>query len=299
MTNWNTCRTFTAIIFALLTASCIDSNKTTGSGLLPEDHVLRVRSASFDLPVQLKISDSIQTIFPESLVVGSYRDSDFGFVEASAAFQFQLSRDSLSFGANPIPKSFKMYISVADRSYLYEKDSYIPQNFKVYILNKVIDSTIAYNNSIKTEDYNPAHINLGGSTYFGGDTLTLELSLEYARQILSATKEELEDSKLFTERFKGLYLAVDPQPDALTGGRFNIIDPNDIFFTIEYTHTDVSKSIDKDSTIYLYVPSSKPYTNSFKHSSQDLASTDPQDKLFIEGLAGLKPYIDLLMSKER
>ncbi len=292
MTIRNIIRSTAAIFLITLVTSCIDTDKTTGAGLLPDNHILKIKSYGFDLPVQMKMSDSLQTIFSGSVVVGAYKDPDLGLVEASSAFQIIPSGDSLTFGSNPVPKSFKMYVSVGDKSYFYEKDQFVPQNFRIYTLTKDLDSTVAYNNSVDQSYFNPVQINLGGSTFFGGDSLVMDLSLDYARQILSATKEETDSTNLFVKRFKGLYMSVDALPGSLTGGRFNIIDPLDIFFTIEYRHTDAANSIDKDSTIYFYVSNSRPYVNRFKHSSQNLVSSDPQNRIYVEGLAGIKPYIN-------
>jgi hypothetical protein len=292
MTIRNIIRSTAAIFLITLVTSCIDTDKTTGAGLLPDNHILKVKSYGFDLPVQMKMSDSLQTIFSGSVVAGAYKDPDLGLVEASSAFQIVPSGDSLTFGSNPVPKSFKMYVSVGDKSYFYEKDQFVPQNFRVYTLIRDLDSTVAFNNSVDESFFNPLQINLGGSTFFGGDSLVMDLSLDYAGQILSATKEETDSTNLFVKRFKGLYISVDPLPGSLTGGRFNIIDPLDIFFTLEYRHTDAANSIDKDSTIYLYVSNSRPYVNRFKHSSQNLVSSDPQNRIYVEGLAGIKPYIN-------
>lgn len=292
MTIRSIIRSLAAIFLILQVTSCIDTDKTTGAGLLPDNHILKVKNYAFDLPVQMKMSDSLQTIFSGSVVVGAYKDPDLGQVEASSAFQIIPSGDALTFGSNPVPKSFKMYISVGDKSYFYDKDQFVPQNFRVYTLTKDLDSTVAFNNSLTQNDYNPVQINLGGSTYFGGDSLVMDISLDYARQLLSATSEETDSTDIFVKRFKGLYMTADPLPGSLIGGRFNIIDPLDIFFTIEYRHTDAANSIDKDSTIYFYVSNSRPYLNRFKHSSQNLVSANPQSKIYVEGLAGVKPFIN-------
>jgi hypothetical protein len=292
MTIRNIFRSAAAILISSLITSCIETDKTTGSGLVPDNHILKVKTAIFDLPVQMKMSDSLQTIFSGSLVVGAYKDPDLGLVEASTAFQMIPAADSLSFGTNPVAKSFKMYVNVADKSFFYEKDQYVPQNFHVYTLTRDLDSSVAYNNSLTDSDYNPVKINLGGSIFFGGDSLVMDLSLAYAQQLLSATTAESDSTEIFLKRFKGLYMKTDPLPGSLEGGRFNIIDPLDIFFTLEYRHIDAANNIDKDSLIYYFVSDVRPTLNRFKHSSQSLQSTNPQQKIYVEGLAGIKPYID-------
>jgi len=47
-----------------------------------------------------------------------------------------------------------------------------------------------------------------------------------------------------------------------------------------------------NTDIYYFVSDVRPTLNRFKHSSQSLQSTNPQQKIYVEGLAGIKPYID-------
>ncbi len=292
MTIRNIFRSAAAIIISALITSCIETDKTTGSGLIPGDQLLKVKSVEFDLPVQMKLSDSLQTLFSGSIVVGNYKDPDFGLVEASSAFQVIPSFSSGDFGDNPVAKSFKMYVLVGDKSFFYERDQYVPQNFYVYKLTKDLDSSVAYNNSITDSDYETDRINLGGSMYFGGDSLVMDISLNYAQELLGANQLERDSLTHFLKRFKGLYMKSDPLPGSLEGGRFNIINPLDIYFIMEYHHVDAANNIDKDSIITYYVSDSYPYVNRFNHSSQSLASANPQNKLYLEGFAGVKPYID-------
>ncbi|PKO96169.1 MAG: hypothetical protein CVU12_06330 [Bacteroidetes bacterium HGW-Bacteroidetes-7] len=292
MTIRNIFRSAAAILTSAILSSCIDTDKTIGSGLLPGDHIVKVSVAEFNLPVEMRLSDSLQTLYPSSLIVGNYKDSDFGLVEASSAFQFVPLRDSLTFGQNPVPKSLKMYMAVNDKAYFYANDANVPQNFYVYKLNVDLDSTIAYNNSIKAGDYDPIPLNIGGNVYFGGDSLNMSLSLDYARELLSATMQESDSLELFLKKYKGLYLMTDPLPGALEGGRFNMITPTSIYFLMQYRHVDTQKGIDKDSTIMYYVRESQPSVNSFKHSSASLETSDAVETIYMEGFAGIKPYID-------
>lgn len=297
MTIRNIFRSAAAILTGAILTSCIETDKSTGSGLLPSDHILNVSVTEFNLPVEMKLSDSLQTLYPSSLVIGSYKDPDLGLVNASAAFQFVPLRDSLTFGQNPVAKSFKMYMAVSDKSYFYESEANIPQNFYLYKLNIDLDSNVAYNNSIKAGDFDPVPLNIGGNVYFGGDSLNMNLSLSFAQELLSATKQESDSSGLFMKRYKGFYMATDPLPGALTGGRFNMMPPTNIYFLLQYRHVDTQKGIDKDSTIMYYVRDGLASVNKFTHSSGTLETTEPVEKIYIEGLAGVKPYIDFTKVK--
>lgn len=289
----NTLRSIAALsLTTLFLTSCIETDKTTGSALVPSDHILKVNTVAFDLPVQMKLSDSLQTVYSGALVIGSYKDHDFGTMQASAAFQFMPSTPKLDFGESPLAKSFKMYMTIEGKTYFYEEDKFTPQNFNVYKLTKDLDSTLSYNNSITDSDYLPQPLNIGGNVFFGGDTLVMDISLDYAQQLISATKEERDSLPIFLKRFKGMYITASAKPGSLEGGRINYTAPSNIYFLMTYRHVDSKKNIDKDSVLIYYVSDNGMHINRFDHSSKSLENKNPQSKIFLEGLAGIKPYID-------
>lgn len=120
----------------------------------------------------------------------------------------------------------------------------------------------------------------------------MDLSLDYARELLSATAEEMDSLALYFRRFKGLHMRVDPLPGSLEGGRFNIFSPGSVYFTLTYRHVDALKGIDKDSVISYFGTESIASVNSFSHSTASFETNTTGEKLFVEGLAGIKPYID-------
>jgi len=276
----------------LFLISCIETDKTTGSSLVPDDQILKVHTVGFDLPVQMKLSDSLQTSYSGALVIGSNKDSQLGTMQASAAFQFMPALSGHDFGENPVAQSFKMYITVDSKSFFRDEDQFIPQNIYVYELTKELDSTVAYNNSITDSDFLPQPLNKGGNVFFGGDTLVIDISLDYAQELVSATQDERDSISIFLKKFKGLYMTSPPQPGSLEGGRINSLAPSSIYFLMKYRHVDTENSIDKDSLIAYYVYDESPHVNRFEHSSKYLENTNPQDQIFMEGLAGIKPYID-------
>lgn len=288
-------RSVTALaLFSLLIVSCIDVNKSTGGEFVPDDQLLNVSIKEFDLPVQQKSSDSIQTIFSGTAVVGTYKDADLGITTAAAAVRFIPQKRKNSFGNNPIPKSLKLSIAVDNKIVLNQSDATVPQNVYVYVLRKDLDSALMYNNSITSADFDP--VPLAGNVFFGGDSINMDLPLSYATDLLSATKEERDSIPFFQRRFKGFYIATEPLPGTLTGGRFNIITPSDIYMSLTYNHVDDTVT-NSDSLLIYYAAETEPNINIFKHSSKGLESTNPANKLFVEGLAGVKPFIDFAVIK--
>ncbi len=300
MTIKNFYRSLAAILFsAAFLTSCIDSDKQTGSSLLPGDHIINVTSEIFDLPVQMKMSDSLQSVFTGALIVGSYKDPDFGTVETSTAFQLIPTNPSMEFGDNPEAISFRMYMSIPNKTFFYDEDQFVPQNFYVHELIKDLDSSVVYNNSLDESFYSPQPLNTSGNVYFGGDSLIIDLSLEYAQKFLSASLSESDSTHLFIKRYKGLYMTTDPLPGSLTGGRINILEPTNIYFMMKYRYRDYENNIDKDTLITYYVSDMTMSVNKYKHSSEHLEHPAPQDLIYLEGLAGIKPYIDFNQVKER
>lgn len=280
------------ILFPLLTQSCIDVDKTLGNDVIPGDFNLKIENMTIQVPVQMKMADSLQTIYPDYLILGAYKDDELGTVLSDAFFHFVPTITKNDYGDNPVPLSLKIFITVSQKLVLNTSEGSIPQNIYLYKLRKGVDSTTLYSNSISLSDIDPQPINMGSSVYYGADTLNMTLSQEFAQELLSSTQQERDSTKLFAERFKGFVLTTEPLPGSLKGGRFNIIDPSKIYLELKYRHVETDSLIDKDSLVYFYVPTNIPYMNRYSHSSSNLESSTPTGKILLEGLAGIKPFID-------
>ena len=275
-----------------LVASCITVDKKAGEGLVPSDQIFKIAIKEFDLPVQMKSSDSLQTMTSGALVVGANKDSDLGVTTSYGAFRMYPQKDTNGFGTNPRINYLRMFIQVTGNIVLDEVDSRIPQNIYIHRLLTDLDSLKMYNNSISEADYDSNPLNPGGNTYFGGDTLNIELPADYARELLTASHEEMDSLELFVKRFKGFVIKTDPLPGSLVGGRFNIIVPSSITMALSYNHTD-SKIQKKDSVIFYYTTDTDLNLNIINHTSSVIETENPGEKMFVEGLAGVKPFIDM------
>ncbi len=279
------------LLFTGSAVSCIEVDKSLGKNLIPSDNELTVNSAEFSLPVQMKMSDSLQTIFSGYIMFGAYKDPLFGLVNAGGAFSISPGTTENDFGENPTVNYFRMYITVNSHSYLNSWEGTIPQNVYVYKMNSDLDTLKPYNISYNSGDYDPVPIN-DKTVYFSGDSIVCNIDKAYARDLLTATQLERDSVKYFVKRFKGMYISTDPMPGSLTGGRFNLISASGIYFALSYRHVDTENNIDKDSIVYYYSDDTYPYINSITHSSKNLETTLPSQNVYMEGLAGIKPYID-------
>lgn len=283
-------------LFALFTSSCINNDKSVGSGFAPGEYQLKIETATFDIPVQMKMADSLQTIYSGAVIVGGHKDDVLGETSSFGAFEIVPSTTDNSFGDNPQVNYIKFAMAVGNKVVLKEADASIPQNIYIYRLRKTIDSTQAYNNSFSSSDYDPTPLNQP-TIYTGGDSVVCKLSTAFANELLSATQQERDSIEIFLKRFKGLVITTDPLPGSINGGRFNIITPESIYIMMSYKHKESAKNIDKDSLLLYYSTSKRGHVNTFKHSSKNLESTNPQNDIYIEGLAGIKPYIDFAQVK--
>lgn len=278
-------------IVALSTVSCIEVDKTLGSGYIPTDYDLALYSGQLDVPVEMKMSDSLQTMYSGYYVFGSYRDQLFGEVDAASAFSVIPSIYENDFGDAPTVKYLRMYITINSHSIFNSWEASIPQNIYLYKLTKEIDTLKPYNNSYTVGDYDPVPIN-EETVYIKGDSIVFDIDKTYAEELLKATKLERDSANHFLKRFKGFYLRTDPMPGSLIGGRLNLVSAGNIYMVLNYRHKSAADNIDTDSLVTYYTSESVPYASWYKHSTKSMETSSPSQKVYIEGMAGIKPYID-------
>ena len=286
---------FCSLIFL---PSCIDIDKTLGDHLIPIDQDLTLQSVVFDLPISSIPSDSLPAnsfFFPGqnyALQFGSCLDPLFGLVEAGSVFQFAPmlpygTEHHYSYGEDPQPVSLTLYIIRSSSPTVLDKSqAFIPQNLYVHEVLSDLGYADAYNNSLLPEHWNPIPVSLPGQLYFGSDTATVSLSLDFARELLHANQAERDSTSAFTKRYKGLYLKAE-KAASLYSGRLNQGDFAYSFLSLKYTSSGA------DSTLYYY-----PYYYGYNHNtiahSNAILDPDPVDNIYFQGLAGPKPYIDFV-----
>ena len=281
--------------------SCIDTDNSTGNGLIPDDYYMTLHRAEFDVPLQMKMSDSLQTNMSNFAAIGSINDPDFGMSQSATAFAFAPYTDSLSYGNNPTPKSLSLFISGISSETYSDKDNYIHQSIYVHRLNSDLDSLkTIYNNSIQAADYSSTPLNIGGeNVFFGNNTsISMNLSLDLAKELLLASSDERNNRFKFMKKYKGLYLKTDPVSNSYIGGRLFYIPMSSsasfstyMGLSLTYWHVDSKIPDGKDSTIS-YVSYALTNVNNITHSSSALESANPAGPILLEGMAGIKPYID-------
>ena len=284
------------LCLSLLLSSCITIDNSMGQDFIPDDQILSIESATFPLPIYTKSSDSLFTAptlgTAGYFLFGSCYDPIFGATHAGAVMQFYPSLSNKEYGEQPEAISLKMTIISGGSTVLDPSQTKIPQNIYVHrVLNK-ISAKHAYNNALQPEDWDPIPLSQDGQVYFGSDTLVVDLSLDFARELLSVDKEIRETDSAFVQAFKGLYLRTQDAEEIPNSGRLNGASFNNFWMTLTYR----TKDAETDSVV-VYVTQSLNNYNAITHA-KTLDDAQAAPKIYFQGLAGAKPYIDFLALKE-
>lgn len=279
--------------------SCITVNKTIGEGYVPEDQELKIRIAHFRLPVTLKMQDSLQATSTDYAIVGAIRTPEFGLVKMGSAANVCQPTTTLRFGKDPVIKSIYFTAAVPAKKVMEDNQMNIPQDVFVYRLNKRLDTTTVFCNSITPADYDPVPLNTSSVTYFGGDSIKVYLNNAYGTELLSATEKELDSINLFIDRFKGLYLECSAPEGSLTGGRENLLGFSSAIIMMKYNFQPTWQEglSRKDTTVYLNYGDGY-CLNTSTYGSEGLETAEPLEILPVEGIAGIKPYVDAKVLKD-
>jgi len=280
-------------------SACIQVNDSFGDGFVPDDQNIstNIYSAT-NIPIYTAALDSISTTsyYSQKNVFGSINVSPFEKVNANAILRFYPNVSDHRFGENPefISAEFTFIISATKAADENQKN--VVQNIRIHELNKTLhyDSTY-YNTTITQNDYNPAPISLPGVTYNGGDTLIVPITKAYGDFLMAATDSEMDSLTPFYGKYKGFVLGVDTLNEQ--AGRMNVLSAAIAYLTIYY------KDDNGKDTSFFYLSDYAMIFSSIQHSSASLANytnppTTQNQTVYFEGMAGVKPVIDLLSIKD-
>lgn len=293
------------LLLAILVAAtgCITVDKSVGDKYIPEEHYLKVALDTFMLPLGTKATDSIQTISSAYMTVGAIRTKEFGLTRFGTAGNLCPLSTAYDFGEAPELKSIYMVVPLAKTSsnstmtrttvYMDQSQAKITQNINVYRLNKYVDSTMLFNNSLKEGDYSPVPINTNAIVYTGGDSLRIYLNKSLGEELLTATKEELKDFGKFTKRFGGLYITADAPLGEETGGRMSMFSRTAtiLYMKINFKPT-WDKELERKDTLLTFSFGNGYCLNTVSSSSAPALDPRQLTQIPVEGSAGINPYID-------
>ena len=300
---------------------CVSVDNELGGSFLPVNHTYQVVSpAPVEIPVQMKLADSLSAYSSTRITIGAIRnDEEFGLSTRSSCLTLvPMYVESLDFGKNPVLQNFH-FSALADSSSVCDLDQKnILQSVYVYELSEQLDPD--YRTYCKTE---PAHgtklISTTVPVIGHGDSLSFNFTKEFAEKFFTITEEESKDIKLYTKRFPGIYITTGKPVGR--GGRFNIyqlqlqydsdygyIKGSTAALKFNSTWTIDGKEVKKDSTFWFYFSATDFYdidslltnsgTGSFPQYCANVTGDASVSKVgaatdyvFIEGGGGVKPVI--------
>ena len=278
---------------ALLTlfslASCIEKDNFLGSALVPSDQDITVRTATLDLPVDLRMADSLQSAVSQSITVGSIRTRTFGLYRSEAAMTFSSANDSVQWGRDPSVR--RIYLSLVRDTAMVINSSqrFAPQNLQVHYLTTQLDSTHRYNNSLGAGDYNPENLMTTLVPYMGEESYTVDLDKAFGERFFRIPMETLDSAELFMRELHGFYLTCDDPEEGLEGGRLNVFDLSSSSLILNYDYTDDDGN--RKSATATFLLGQEFTVNVGSSGARGLETDDPSEAIYMEGLCGIKPHI--------
>ena len=285
--------TIVLALAAIMAVSCVTIDKTMGEDLVPGNQSLPVSIAEIDVPVQLKSSQPLQTLSSSEGTFGAIRTEEFGLVEFSSVADLYPTVAGWDFGKDATVKGIYLLANISTVFTSHDQQEGIPQQVFVHRTYKNVDSTTLYNSSFTAADYDPTPLNAGEVVYFGTDSLKVHLNLDYAKELLTATKDERDTVKLFAKRFKGLLVRTSAPDEGTCGGRENLINfgTGALYITINFQPT-WKEGLSRKDTLFSINYGRDHCLNLSSYESDKMQNANPEEDLAFEGAAGLKPYID-------
>ncbi len=277
------------ILSATSLTSCILTDNTLGSAYIPGNQDISIKIADFDLPVTLKMADSLQTAVSANFIIGSITTDEYGTFRIGTATSITPATDTILWGKDPVFIDMYIQIAIAETRYLSPEQAFIPQNVYAYELSAPLDTTFIYNNSITELSYHPVPITAQNSIFMGGDSLKMHFTKEYGERFFSATLEECDSTHLFINKFYGLYFRTDDIEEGLTGGRLNYFDIYSADVRLSFTSTNEAGK--RRDTSVAFRLGEYLSLNSMTSESGNRVTDNPVETLYYESLSGIKPHV--------
>lgn len=278
-----------ALLALFCLASCINTDNTLGSALVPTSQDITIKTATLDLPIEeTRATADLQSCVSNSITVGNIGTEFY----SEGLMSVTSSVDSVVWGSNPVVK--RVYLSFACDTTLVMQDDQrnIPQNLYVHRLNFELDSSDV-NGTVerfKKPYYDPEPVSLGGVVYTGGEAWSIDLKQEIGEQLLRIPMATRDSAELFMKQFYGFCLRGDYPDDAQVfpdqEGRLTLFDLSSSYLILSWEYTD-DEGNRKASQAYFAL--GKNYTINLYHTLQ--TSSDAREGITVQGLTGSKPYL--------
>ena len=316
-----------AVIGAILysSASCINIDETLGENFIPTDQTWSVFPCDAEEfvaeDIDMKQSSKLSGYSTTRFSFGSIKDNGFRY-DKSTSFTLVPLLKNLDFGREengfPIVRQFHLSAVRDTLSMVYDYQERVLQNVYAYALKAPLDSNVLYTGetdlmNLVADPSKP--ITIGVPVYDGGDSLSIDFSIEYAESVMQGCKEfnNLEESqqdslKCYLEKVPGIVIGTTPQNE--DGGRINMfevairtesgyITGNYAELKITGLYNDSDEPVDT-SFLFYFGPSdflkdddtSYPTQYAFNtNKNENDIDVNAKEKIYVEGGSGLKPVI--------
>ena len=299
-------------LFAVLGVAAISCKKEPdliGLDLLSSGELLNVNfTDTSTVLAYTQREDSVRTDELSINLLGSINDPVFGTTTASIYTQYRLSKNSVTFGANPVADSVVLTLRYRG---IYG-DSLYPNTIRIYEMADTMDIEAVYY-SINTIPTLPTQI--GEATFIPtldeSDTLNssflpvrVVLSSEFANKLITADTATLKDNVSFQKIFKGLYITSDQAMSPGTGSILYL----DLIDAVTKVKLYYHNSEDTTSLDFPIGTLSARFNN---YNHFDYAGADPlllqqfngdttlgSQRLFIQAMAGSRVKLSIPYLKE-
>ena len=204
---------FYIVVLSILFAACTDSISEMGTQIQPEGDKILVDTASLSLSTENIIIPFIYSR-PDSLMMGSYVDLQYGTTNADILTQLQPPLDfTYPAGAKADSAELIMYY------YSWFGDRYAPMELSVYQMNKgkTLEFTKLYQSDIDVNQFTDRSNKIGGKIFTAKDAvltrpdstkLVFPLTTDFVNSFSSVLNKKytFENQNTFQSFFNGIYI---------------------------------------------------------------------------------------------
>jgi len=290
----------------LVTVSCSKPAGNIGIGIQPEDSKLKLSYTdtislyAYSLPM-----DSIRSDYLTWNGIGSLKDPVFGHTNVGFYTQFILSKTAQEFGDERVLDSLVLYLDYygvfADTNtlitaHIYEMEEGINQE-QVYYSNLHVP---IYPTDYGNISFQPRH---NDSIVDGEDTIPPMLRMNLSKtnpqlgeKLLAASSGEMEDSDIFREYFKGLYVIAEPVSNSGCITKFDLT--SSLSRMILFYHNNDAQDLRFDYLITTGEARVSKYEHNYSTGDADFRqqvvggdTTLGAKKFYVQGFGGVKSII--------
>ena len=280
-----------ALCLAACTAlfSCVKNDRRTASDIIPLEYLLRTGMDTLVIPVQNRYPDSVQSTNLKNMLVGELSDPVFGSVISSSASLLLPYSDSTQFVDSTSVINIYATLSVDSIFNFQSTDEGIPLAISLHKMLTPLDSTNNFNTSLKEgEDYEARPLNLFKTVLYGGTSaVDIEIDPDFGTELLQLRVWDCKDIPTFTQKIKGIYIKAE------SGGKLLGFKLGSSTLTLRYYITDYTRKFNMKDTTETFALGYSYAVNSFSNTkSVDLTDENPDYYIYLDGLVGVKPFID-------